>query len=135
MAVAMRGIFSHSASKRGICCCTGDEHVPAGHVSFRARARSHPTSDDPAVLFPPQMDVVHCFQGQGCVAENGHAAPQWCAGQLLAFGTKQSPQFQRVTGGAGLGFMWSMVHSKRFLILLTRAEFDLVIGKEEEEEP
>ena len=106
----------------------GDPHVPASQVSFRAKiGPAHRQSTDG---YPSQMDVAARFVGEGCVAEEGFAKPTWCCGELLTFGPRRSEQFQRLTGNAGLGFVWNMVHSKRFLILLSRLDFGERAGKE-----
>jgi hypothetical protein len=74
------------------------------------------------------MNVVARYSGEGCVAEDGFARPTWCGGDLLTFGPKQSSRFQQLTGNAGLGFVWNMVHTKRFLILLSRLDFSKCAG-------
>jgi hypothetical protein len=66
------------------------------------------------------MGVDFRFPGEGCVAGVGFQRPQWCKGELLSLGPSRSQKFQRLTGDAGLGFIWNMVHSKRFLILMSR---------------
>ncbi len=43
-------------------------------------------------------------------------SPRWVDGELLVFAVGASP----VTGGAELGFVWSVPGEKRFLILLSR---------------
>ena len=94
----------------------------AGQVSFRAKIGA--THQLPVAGYPRHMDVVARCTGEGCVSEPGTDKPQeWCEGDLLAFGPDRSREFQRLTGDAGLGFIWNVAHSKRFLILLSRVVF------------
>ena len=96
--------------------------MPAGQVSFRAKLTGKHRL--PTAGYPAQMDISQRFSGEGCIAELNFDKPQWCSGDLLVFGADRSSEFQRLTGSAELGFIWKMVHSKRFLILLSRLQLE-----------
>lgn len=93
----------------------------AGQVSFRAKLT--PAHHRATHGYPRHMDVFARCVGEGCVSEPGTAkAQEWCGGDLLAFGDRRSQEFRRLTGDAGLGFIWKVEHSRRFLILLSRVD-------------
>lgn len=46
------------------------------------------------------------------------AQPRWVEGELLQFSGTRSP----LTGGAGLGFVWSAPGERRLLVLLSRLD-------------
>lgn len=56
--------------------------------------------------------VLTCSRDLPCAL----CSPRWVDGELLVFAVGASP----VTGGAELGFVWSVPGEKRFLILLSR---------------
>lgn len=94
---------------------TGDPNVPASEVSFRARVgRRHRL--DPRDVYPEELGITARYKGEGRVAMAGYKSPRWVDGELLVFAVGASP----VTGGAELGFVWSVPGEKRFLILLSR---------------
>lgn len=95
--------------------------MPAGQVSFRARVGKRHALTPSA--YPDALAVSQRYAGEGCVADEGFENARWARGELLSFGRSRSSKFQRLTGGAELGFIWSMAHSKRFLILLSRVTF------------
>ena len=47
--------------------------------------------------------------------------PRWVDGELLLFSSGSNPL---ITGGAGVGFVWSVPNDRRFLILLNRIQLD-----------
>jgi len=121
--------LERSADEEGAECVTaykvtGDVHVPAGEVSFRARigrGRRLPVKG----AYPEQLGISSRYKGQGRIAAPGFQDPQWTDGELVQF----TPSAQReVTNGAELGFLWSISHragTQRFLILLNRVNLDL----------
>lgn len=99
---------------------TGDEHVPAGQVSFRVH------TDTAAVR--PQYQVImgssSVLQGEGCSTVCRHSGEtSWMDGELVVFGPGATQPFQELAGGAQLGFIWSGGFHRRFLILLTKLQF------------
>eukprot|EP00887_Chlorella_sp_A99_P003539 scaffold7.g3539.t1 len=98
---------------------TGDENVPAGEVSFRARiGRQHRLPIGPSTSrsgYPPELGVVARYQGQGRVAQMGFQRPTWVDGELLVFAANNA-----VWGGAELGFAFHVDSGNRFLILFSR---------------
>jgi len=107
---------------------TGDENVPAGQVSFRAKVgRQHKLANDGT--YPEELGVTARYKGEGCVAQPGFTNPMWVEGELLVFSAPppSMPGVSSVTGGAELGFVWSMPGEKKFLILMNRVDLnDLV---------
>ncbi|EFJ44752.1 hypothetical protein VOLCADRAFT_106212 [Volvox carteri f. nagariensis] len=96
---------------------TGDPNVPAGEVSFRAKVgRRHRL--DSRDVYPDELGIVARYKGEGRVAMAGYKSPRWVDGELLVFAVGASP----VTGGAELGFVWSVPGEKRFLILLNKLD-------------
>eukprot|EP00198_Chlamydomonas_reinhardtii_P014044 XP_001703381.1 predicted protein [Chlamydomonas reinhardtii] len=96
---------------------TGDPNVPAGEVSFRAKVgRRHKL--DSRDVYPDELGIVARYKGEGRVAMAGYKSPRWVDGELLVFAVGASP----VTGGAQLGFVWSVPGEKRFLILLNKLD-------------
>ncbi|GLC35951.1 hypothetical protein PLESTB_000522600 [Pleodorina starrii] len=96
---------------------TGDPNVPAGEVSFRAKVgRRHRL--DSRDVYPDELGITARYKGEGRVAMAGYKSPRWVDGELLVFAVGASP----VTGGAELGFVWSVPGEKRFLILLNKLD-------------
>ncbi|GLI68805.1 hypothetical protein VaNZ11_013307 [Volvox africanus] len=96
---------------------TGDPNVPAGEISFRAKVgRRHRL--DSRDVYPDELGIVARYKGEGRVAMAGYKSPRWVDGELLVFAVGASP----VTGGAELGFVWSVPGEKRFLILLNKLD-------------
>ncbi|GIL72613.1 hypothetical protein Vretifemale_2950 [Volvox reticuliferus] len=96
---------------------TGDPNVPAGEISFRAKvSRRHRL--DSRDVYPDELGIVARYKGEGRVAMAGYKSPRWVDGELLVFAVGASP----VTGGAELGFVWSVPGEKRFLILLNKLD-------------
>lgn len=93
---------------------TGDENVPVGHATFRARVgRQHRL--DPAEQYPEELGVVARYRGEGCVAHRGYEGQLWAEGELLLLDGQAS-----ITGGAEMGFVWSIPGERRFLILFSK---------------
>ncbi|KAI8464100.1 MAG: hypothetical protein J3K34DRAFT_127360, partial [Monoraphidium minutum] len=99
---------------------TGDENVPAGQVSFRARVgRRHRL--DTRAHYPEDMGVAARYAGEGRIADPNYANAKWVGGELLLFGPGSNPL---ITGGARVGFVWSVPNDRRFLILLNRIQLE-----------
>ncbi|KAI8469158.1 MAG: hypothetical protein J3K34DRAFT_369221 [Monoraphidium minutum] len=95
---------------------TGDDNVPCGQLSFRAKVgRRH--RSDPKPHYPEEMGVSARYPGSGRIADAGFANAKWVDGELLLFSGAANPL---VTGGARVGFVWSVPNDRRFLILLNR---------------
>ncbi|CAL8470008.1 g9550 [Coccomyxa elongata] len=98
---------------------TGDQNVPAGHVSFRAKiGRKHRRSGYD-LMYPPELEISARYAGEGRVAHKGFRDARWVEGELLHF-SGSNP----VTKGAELGFVWVVPHERRYLILLSRIDLD-----------
>lgn len=104
---------------------TGDEHVPAGHVSFRV----HTDTAEVRPQYQAIMGSTSVLQGEGCATvcrESGETS--WMDGELVVFGPGATQPFQDLAGGAQLGFIWSGSFHRRFLILLTKLPFSALQG-------
>ena len=94
---------------------TGDRNVPAGRASFRARVgRAHRL--DPHGVYPEDLGVLARYKGQGRAAKPGFSDPRWVDGELLLLDGKGGA----LTGGAELGFVWTVPGERPCLILLSR---------------
>ncbi len=94
---------------------TGDDNVPAGRASFRARVgRAHRL--DPHGAYPEELGVLARYKGQGRAAKPGFSDPRWVDGELLLLDGNGGA----LTGGAELGFVWTVPGERRCLILLSR---------------
>ena len=97
---------------------TGDVNVPAGKVSFRAKAgREHRLS--PAGVYPPEYGVMQRYKGQGRVAREGYSAAKWVDGELLTFAASNP-----IARGAELGFVFNIDASRKYLLLFTKVKLD-----------
>lgn len=93
---------------------TGDENVPVGRATFRARVgRQHKLN--PAEVYPEELGVLARYRGEGRVARAGFQAASWAEGELLILDGQAS-----ITGGAEMGFVWSIPGERRFLILFSK---------------
>jgi hypothetical protein len=87
-------------------------------VSFTAKVgRRHRL--DARGAFPEEMGVAARYPGRGRVADANFSTPRWVEGELLEFSPSASPL---VTGGARMGFLWTVPNERRFLILLNRVD-------------
>ena len=105
---------------------TGDEHVPAGQVSFRVHT-------DTAAVRPQYQAIMgstSVLQGEGCATVcRDSGSTSWMGGELVVFGPGATEPFQELAGGAQLGFIWSGGFHRRFLILLTKLRFSALQGR------
>jgi hypothetical protein len=103
---------------------TGDEHVPAGQVSFRVHT-------DTAAVRPQYQAIMgssSVLQGEGCATVcRVSGETSWMDGELVVFGPGATQSFQDLAGGAQLGFIWSGGFHRRFLILLTKLRFSAML--------
>ena len=105
---------------------TGDPNVPAGQISFKAKVgRKYKLTNSEE--YPEELGVIARYKGEGCVAQPGFTNPKWVDGELLVFSTSGSTSGS-ITGGAELGFVWSMPDGKKFLILMNRVDLDDLIS-------
>ncbi|KIY91410.1 hypothetical protein MNEG_16554 [Monoraphidium neglectum] len=65
------------------------------------------------------MGVAARYPGRGRIADSNFSNAKWVDGELLVFSPAASPL---VTGGARVGFVWSVPNDRRFLILLNRVQ-------------
>jgi hypothetical protein len=95
--------------------------LPSGpQASFTAKvSRRHRL--DAAGAYPEEMGVAYRYPGRGRVAEANFSDPKWVDGELLEFSASANPL---VTGGARLGFVWSVPDERRFLIMLNRVALE-----------
>jgi len=126
---------------------TGDVNVPAGQVSFRVNTAPGSKLSNEG-MYPRELGVVARYKGQGCVAQPGFTNPKWVDGELLVFGGEEGGGAKgrngggsgkgSVTGGAELGFVWTLPASeaavegkegKKFLILMNRVDLDDIVGR------
>ena len=106
--------------------------MPCGRVSFRAKlARRHRL--DARDLYPEEMGVTARLPGEGRIADANHANAKWVDGELLVFAPSSSggAAARAITGGARLGFVWSVPGERRFLILLNRVRLEAGGGYDE----
>ena len=68
-------------------------------------------------IYPEDLSIVARYKGEGRVADQGFKNARWVEGELLQFSPSGS---NKLTGGAQLGFVWSVPGARRFLILLNR---------------
>ena len=93
---------------------TGDENVPCGAASFRARInRSNLIVAGNS--YPDELGVLARYKGEGRVAKSGFADSHWVDGELLVLDGKGGA----LTGGAELGFVWAVPGERRLLILFS----------------
>lgn len=95
---------------------TGDRNVPAGEVSFRVKVGRKRRLESRGI-YPEDLGIVARYKGEGRVADHGFTNARWVEGELLQFSPSGS---NKLTGGAQLGFVWSVPGARRFLILLNR---------------
>lgn len=100
---------------------TGDENVPVGRATFRAEVgRQHKL--DPSEVYPEELGVLARYRGEGRVARPGLSGAIWVEGELLVLDGVAS-----ITGGAELGFVWSIPGERRFLILFSKLKLPEVM--------
>lgn len=93
---------------------TADENVPVGRTTFRAKVgRQHRLN--PAEVYPEELGVIARYPGEGRVAKPGFQGAYWADGELLLLDGQRS-----ITGGAEMGFVWSIPNERRFLILFSQ---------------
>eukprot|EP01023_Acetabularia_acetabulum_P030709 TRINITY_DN28913_c0_g2_i1.p1 TRINITY_DN28913_c0_g2~~TRINITY_DN28913_c0_g2_i1.p1 ORF type:complete len:412 (-),score=79.62 TRINITY_DN28913_c0_g2_i1:728-1963(-) len=97
---------------------TGDPHVPAGIECFKAKIGKGQRIN--ADYYPPELEVVGRYKGEGRIAEAGFQNPRWVEGELLIFNGGYKPMI----GVAELGVLYSAPGLKNFLILLHRLDLD-----------
>lgn len=68
-------------------------------------------------VYPEDLGIVARYKGEGRVADAGFKNARWVDGELLQFAADAG---HKLTGGAQLGFVWSVPGAKRYLILLNR---------------
>jgi len=94
---------------------SGDEHVPTGAASFRAKiGRSHRVPHHG--VYPEELGVLAAYKGEGRVAELGFKEPKWVEGELLHLDGRSDG----LGAGASVGFVWTVPGERRLLILFSR---------------
>jgi len=67
------------------------------------------------------MGVAARYSGEGRIADSNYSNAKWVDGELLLFSSSANPL---ITGGAKVGFVWSVPNDRRFLILLNRIQLE-----------
>ena len=93
---------------------TGDENVPCGAASFRAKINKSSLIVEGS-SYPDELGVLARYKGEGRVAKSGFADSHWVDGELLVLDGKGGA----LTGGAELGFVWAVPGERRLLILFS----------------
>ena len=93
---------------------TGDENVPCGAASFRAKINKSNLIVEGS-SYPEELGVLARYKGEGRVAKSGFADSHWVDGELLVLDGKGGA----LTGGAELGFVWAVPGERRLLILFS----------------
>ena len=93
---------------------TGDENVPCGAASFRAKVSKENLITEGS-SYPDELGVLARYKGEGRVAKPGFADSHWVEGELLVLNGKGGS----LTGGAELGFVWAVPGERRLLILFS----------------
>jgi len=94
---------------------TGDENVPCGAASFRAKVNKANKVTDGVSSYPEELGVLARYKGEGRVAKPGFSDSHWVDGELLVLNGKGGS----LTGGAELGFVWAVPGERRLLILFS----------------
>jgi len=105
---------------------TGDENVPCGAASFRAKINKANKLTDGGSSYPEELGVLARYKGEGRVAKPGFSDSHWVEGELLVLNGKGGS----LTGGAELGFVWAVPGERRLLILfssLTLPDVDITL--------
>jgi hypothetical protein len=88
---------------------TGDPHVPAGQVTFKAKISALDKlsrSSTSATKYPELLGVSFLYKGEGQTAGKGYTNPKWVDGELLVLGVNSM-----IGEGAPLAFVFSMEES------------------------
>jgi len=93
---------------------TGDENVPCGAASFRAKVNKANLITEGG-SYPDELGVLARYKGEGRVAKPGFTDSHWVEGELLVLNGKGGS----LTGGAELGFVWAVPGERRLLILFS----------------
>lgn len=93
---------------------TGDENVPCGAASFRAKVNKSNLITEGG-SYPDELGVLARYKGEGRVAKPGFTDSHWVEGELLVLNGKGGS----LTGGAELGFVWAVPGERRLLILFS----------------
>ena len=93
---------------------TGDENVPCGAASFRAKVNKANLITEGG-SYPDELGVMARYKGEGRVAKPGFTESHWVEGELLVLNGKGGS----LTGGAELGFVWAVPGERRLLILFS----------------
>jgi len=93
---------------------TGDENVPCGAASFRAKVNKGNLITEGG-SYPDELGVLARYKGEGRVAKPGFTDSHWVEGELLVLNGKGGS----LTGGAELGFVWAVPGERRLLILFS----------------
>ncbi|KIZ02757.1 hypothetical protein MNEG_5197 [Monoraphidium neglectum] len=67
------------------------------------------------------MGVSARYAGEGRIADSNYSNAKWVEGELLVFSSASN---EMITGGARVGFVWSVPNDRRFLILLNRIQLE-----------
>lgn len=91
---------------------TGDPHVPAGQVAFRAKVGKRNQLPHKGII-PEEFGVIARYRGQGRLAEPGFRNPRWVDGELVILDGKY------IKGGPVVGFVyWAPEY--HFLVFFNR---------------
>jgi len=106
---------------------TGDENVPCGAASFRAKINKS-NLIVAGNSYPDELGVLARYKGEGRVAKSGFADSHWVDGELLVLDGKGGA----LTGGAELGFVWAVPGERRLLILFSSLKLpDVAVSRVE----